>query len=82
MRKPFSSNSFYLLVLRKITNSVIKMTIFPHGGKLEILDLIDLLEQKFCRDSNSRLKLMYESVKKDVLSVEYAKDIRNPSIRP
>ena len=47
-----------------------------------VLDLIDLLEQKFCRDSNSRLKLMYESVKKDVLSVEYAKDIRNPSIRP
>ena len=36
MRKPFSSNSFYLLVLRKITNSVTKTTIFPHGGKSEI----------------------------------------------
>ena len=48
--KPFSSNSFYLLVLRKITNSVTKITIFPHGEKLEIfflpyvLDLIHLLD--------------------------------------
>ena len=69
MRKPFSSNSFYLLVLRKITNSVTKRTIFPHGEKLEIfflpyvLDLIDLLEQNFYRDSNLRVKMMYESVK-------------------
>jgi hypothetical protein len=45
------------------------MTNFPHGGKSEIfflsyvLDLIDLLEQKFCKDSNLRVKLMYESVK-------------------
>ena len=68
MRKPFSSNSFYLLVLRKITNSVTKTTIFPHGGKSEIfflpyvLDLIDLLEQKFCWASNLRVKLMFESV--------------------
>ena len=45
----FSFNSFYLLVFRKITNSsVTKTTIFPHGGKSEIifllyvLDLIDL----------------------------------------
>ena len=69
MPKPFSSNSFYILVLRKITNSVTKMTIFPHGGKSEIFllqyvfDLIDLLEQKFYRDFNLRVKLMYESVK-------------------
>ena len=28
-----------------------------------VLDLMDLLEQKFCRDSNLRVKLMYESVK-------------------
>ena len=69
MRKPFSSNSFYLLVLRKITNSVTKIAIFPHGGKSEIfflsyvLDLIDLLKQKFCEDSNLRVKLMNESVK-------------------
>ena len=32
-----------------------------------VLDLMDLLEQKFCRDSNYRVKLMYESVKQDVL---------------
>ena len=69
MREPFSFNSFYLLVLRKITNSLTKMTNFPHGGKSEIfflpyvLDLIDLLEQKFCPDSKLRVKLMYESVK-------------------
>ena len=73
MRKPFSCNSFYLLVLRKITISVIKMTIFPHGEKSEIfilphvLDLMDLLKQKLCQDSNLRVKLMYESVKYDVL---------------
>ena len=69
MQKPFSSNSFYSPVLRKITNSVTKITIFPHGGKSKIfflpyvLDLIDLLEQKFYQDSNLRVKLMYESVK-------------------
>ena len=69
MREPFSFNSFYLVVLRKITNSVTKMTNFPHGGISKIfflsyvLDLIDLLEQKFCPDSNLRVKLMYESVK-------------------
>ena len=69
MRKPFSFNSFYLLVLRKIKNSVTIMTTFPHGGKSEIfslpyvLDLIDLLEQKFYPDSKLRVKLMYESVK-------------------
>ena len=69
MRDPFSFNSFYLLVLRKIKNSVTKMTTFPHGGKSEIfflpyvLDLIDLLEQKFCPDSKLRVKVMYESVK-------------------
>ena len=28
-----------------------------------VFDLIDLLEQKFYRDSNLRVKLMYESVK-------------------
>ena len=27
------------------------------------LDLMDLLEQKICRDSNLRVELMYESVK-------------------
>ena len=69
MREPFSFNSFYLLVLRKITNSVTKTTIFPHGGESEIIflpyviDLIKLLEPKFCRDSNLRVKRMYESVK-------------------
>ena len=42
-----------------------------HTGRLEHtalflilgMDLMDLLEQKFCRDSNLRVKLMYESVK-------------------
>ena len=69
MRDPFSFNSFYLLVLRKTKNSVTKMTTFPHGGKSEIfflpyvLDLINLLEQKFYPDSKLRVKLMYESVK-------------------
>ena len=69
MREPFSFNSFYLVVLRKITNSVTKKTIFPHGGKSEIfflpyvLVLMDLLEQKKIRDSNLRVKLMYKSVK-------------------
>ena len=69
MREPFSFNSFYLVVLRKITNSVTKMTNFPHGGiskiffLLYVLDLIDLLEQNFCPDSNLRVKLLYESVK-------------------
>ena len=28
-----------------------------------VLDLINILEQFFCRDSNLRVKLMYESVK-------------------
>ena len=52
-----------------LTISVIKMTIFLHRGKSEIfilpyvLDLMDLLEQNFCRDSNLRVKLMYELVK-------------------
>ena len=47
----------------------IKRKWLPHGGKSDIfflpyvIDLIKLLEQKFCRDSNSRVKLMYESVK-------------------
>ena len=69
MREPFSFNSFYLVVLRKITNSVTKMTNFPHGGiskiifLLNVLDLIDLLEQKFCPDSILRVNPMYESVK-------------------
>ena len=69
MRKPFSSNSFHLLVLTKITNSVTKITISPHGGKSEIfflpyvLDLIYLLEQKFCWNSNLRVKTLFESVK-------------------
>jgi hypothetical protein len=61
MREPFSSNSFYLLVSRKIANSVTKITIFLHGGKSEIfilpyvLDLINLLEQKICPDFNLRV---------------------------
>ena len=69
MRKPISSNSFYLVILRKITNSVSKITISPHGGKSEIfflsyvLDLIHLLEQEFGPDSNMRVKTMYEAVK-------------------
>ena len=69
MREPFSFNSFYLVVLRKITNSVTKMTNFPHGGiskiffLLYVLDLIDLLEQKFCPDSILRVKPTHESVK-------------------
>ena len=68
MGESFYFNSFYLLVLTKITNSVTKITIFPHGGKSEIfflpyvLDLIKLLEQNFYPDSNLRVKLMYESV--------------------
>ena len=69
MSETFSSNSFYLIDLRKITNSVTKITIFPHGGKLKIiflpcvLDLINVLEQKICPDSNLMVKTMYESVK-------------------
>ena len=53
MRKPFSSNSFCLLILRKITNSVTKITIYLHGRKSDIiflsyvLDLIHLLDQNF-----------------------------------
>ena len=31
--------------------------------RMYVIDLIDLLEQKFCPDSNLRVKLMYESVK-------------------
>ena len=46
----FSSNSFYFIELRKITNSITKITIFPHGIIRNIflpyvLDLINLLEQ-------------------------------------
>ena len=69
MREPFFFNSFYLVVLKKITNSVTKMTNFPHGGISKIfflpyvLDLIDLLQQNFCPDSNLGVKVMYESVK-------------------
>ena len=69
MREPFSFNSFYLVVLRKIINSVTKMTNFPHGGISKIfflpyiLDLIDQLQQNFCPDSNLRVKVMYEPVK-------------------
>ena len=46
------------------------MTIFPHGGKWEIIILpyvlMDRLEQKICQDSNLRVKLIYESVKEDM----------------
>ena len=35
MRKPFSSNSFYNVGRRKITNSVTEITIFLHGEKSE-----------------------------------------------
>jgi hypothetical protein len=30
-----SSNSFYFIERRKVTNSVTKITIFSHGGKLD-----------------------------------------------
>ena len=69
MGESFYFNSFYLLVLSKITNLATKTIIFPHGGKSEIfflpyvLDLISMLEEKFYPDSNLRVKLMYESVK-------------------
>ena len=61
-------NSFYFMERRKSTNSVIKVTIFLHGGKSDfflpyVLDLIHLLEQNFCPDSNLRVKTMYESAK-------------------
>ena len=64
-----SSNSFYFIERRKVTNSVTKITIFSHGGKLDffllnVLYLIHLLEQKFCPDSNLRVKTMYESVRR------------------
>ena len=61
--KPLSSNSFYLLVLRKITNSVTKITIFQHERKFEmvffpyLLDLIHLFEQNIFPDFNLRVKL-------------------------
>ena len=47
-----------------------------------VLDLIDLLEQKIYRDSNLRVKLMYESVKYDVLKPMgnarwYTRDLAN-----
>ena len=74
MRETFSYNSFYFIELRKITYSVTKITMFPHGGKskmlpylLDLSNLINLLEQKIFPDSNLRVKTMYESVKKDVL---------------
>jgi len=69
-RKPFSSNSFYLGVLRKISNSVTKITICPHGG-IKKKDFLDQLFTNIFRpkivildpDSNLRAKTMYESVK-------------------
>ena len=69
MWKPFSSKSFCFIERRKMTNSVLKITVFPLEGKLEIfflpyvLDLIQLLEQNVCPDSNLRVKMMHESVK-------------------
>ena len=36
-----------------------------------VLDVMDLLEQNFCRDSNLRVKLMYESIKSDVLKPDF-----------
>ena len=66
MREPFSFSSFYLLVLRKITNSLTKMILEENRKYFflpYVLDLIDLLEQTFCPDSKLRVKLMYESVK-------------------
>ena len=59
------------------------MTNFPHGGKSEIfflpfvIDLIELLEQKFCPDSKLRVKMMYESVKQDVLMQTFGKKSEN-----
>ena len=58
MHKPFSFNSFYLLVLRKISNSATKTTIL----ETSFFTICDLLLQKFCRDSNLRVKLLYELV--------------------
>ena len=65
MCEPFSFNSFYLVVLRKITNSVTKTTIFSHGGKSDIfflpyvLDLIKLLEQKLALSRSVQLEALY-----------------------
>ena len=71
MGESFYFDSFYLLVLRKITNLVSKINIFLHGGKLEIffyhMYLRNMLEQKICPNSSLRVKLMYESVKYDML---------------
>ena len=68
MPKPFTSNSFYLLVLRKITISQIKMITFPHVGKSEIfilphvLDLIHVRAKILLRFQFEG-KTDYESVK-------------------
>ena len=65
MRKSFSYNSFYLLLLRKITNSATKITIFLHGRKSKIFFAIctwpnSPVKTKFM--SRFRVKTMYESV--------------------
>ena len=67
--KPFSSNLFYFIEGRKITNSVKKIIIFPHGRKIGniflpyVLDQIHMFEQKFYPDSNLRVKTIHELVK-------------------
>ena len=63
MQKPFSCHSFYLLVLRKITNSVTKMTIFPHGGNRKYFFTVCIWPNWTIGANNLRVKLMYESVK-------------------
>ena len=46
-----------------------------------VLNLIHLLEQKFCPDSNLRVKTMYESVKYEVLSIT-SWHVKSAKLRP
>ena len=73
MRNPFSSNSFYFIEKRsfvqnhKFSNKNNHLPVWREIGNIFFLpyalDLIHLLEQNFCLDSNLRVKKMYESVK-------------------
>ena len=63
MRKPFSSNLFYFIGEVSSRMEENQNFFLPY-----VLDLIHLLEQKICLDSNLRVKQMYES---DVLKKLY-----------
>jgi hypothetical protein len=56
-----SSNSFYLLVLRKITNSVTKITIYPHGEKLEIASHAEMTSPVSLRKQGTCANTVYKT---------------------